>query len=251
LGVRGINKKAGIYRKNAVPLLAYYDIYKNYYANKQEGIGVIIHGLKENVIVTRISYDGDDLEISYNDDKTIGYAIYSTIEFPITFFGNIKNADNIWFVTRDRETITGNEFAETVEHYNNYVVIEPKSKYNNTVIDHIVINKYKTLGTNLTKFDLSNIDNIREQILKTTTGFKINYKSPLPYSAPFMYLFDEEHEAGTCMLTEMEGLAVKTYQSDIFNNWLSKEVIEGYNGIAEITAVNVADGSLKLGPESG
>ena len=28
---------------NAIPWLAYWDIYKNYYANKQEGIGAVIH----------------------------------------------------------------------------------------------------------------------------------------------------------------------------------------------------------------
>lgn len=246
LGVRGFNKKRGIYRKNAVPLLAYYDIYKNYYANKQEGIGVIVHGLKENVIITRVSFEGSDLDLCFNNNKTVGYAVNSVITDPIVFYGNIKNADNIRFETRDRETITGNEFAESVVHYNNYVEITPKSKYNTTIIDTVYIDKSKSVGTCLTKFDLSNIDNVREQILKTTSGFKINNSSPLPYGAPFQYLFEEEHEAGTCMLTEMEGLAIKTYQSDIFNNWLSKEVIEGYNGIAEITAVNVADGSLKL-----
>jgi len=246
LGVRGFNKKGGYCRKNAVPLLAYYDIYKNYYANKQEEVGVIVHGLKENVIVTGIEYLGGLLVKSYENDKTIGYAVNDEIEDVLLFIGNIKNADNIWFVTRDRETISGNEFAERLVSYNNYLELTPNPKYKTTIIDNIFIDKSRSLGTNLTKFPLSNIDNVREQILKTTTGFKINTLSPLPYSAPFKYLDEEEPEQGYCMITEMEGLAIKTYQSDIFNNWLNKEVIEGYNGIAEITAVNVADGSLKL-----
>ena len=46
LGVRGVgnNGDKGICERdfNALPLLAYWDIYKNYYANKQENIGVMI-----------------------------------------------------------------------------------------------------------------------------------------------------------------------------------------------------------------
>ena len=51
LGVRGIagaliadadNEKVITRDFNAIPVLAYYDIYKNYYANKQEEIGKII-----------------------------------------------------------------------------------------------------------------------------------------------------------------------------------------------------------------
>ena len=42
------------------------------------------------------------------------------------------------------------------------------------------------------------------------------------------------------------GLAVKTYQSDIFNNWINTEWIDGENGINAITAVDVSDGKLEL-----
>lgn len=44
----------------------------------------------------------------------------------------------------------------------------------------------------------------------------------------------------------MQGLALKTYQSDLYNNWLNDEWISGSNGIAEITAVDVSGGLLKL-----
>ena len=42
------------------------------------------------------------------------------------------------------------------------------------------------------------------------------------------------------------GLAVKTYQSDIFNNWINTEWIDGENGINAITAVDVSEGKLEL-----
>ena len=50
LGIRGIGsaRDAGVITDaeryfNAIPLLGYWDIYKNYYANKQEEIGAVIH----------------------------------------------------------------------------------------------------------------------------------------------------------------------------------------------------------------
>ena len=36
------------------------------------------------------------------------------------------------------------------------------------------------------------------------------------------------------------GLVVKTYQSDIFNNWINTEWIDGENGINAITAVYIS-----------
>ena len=35
------------------------------------------------------------------------------------------------------------------------------------------------------------------------------------------------------------GLLLKTYQSDIFNNWIKTEWIDGENGISAITAISM------------
>ena len=42
------------------------------------------------------------------------------------------------------------------------------------------------------------------------------------------------------------GLVVKTYQSDVFNNWLSTEWIDGTNGINEITAIDTSTGKFTI-----
>jgi len=47
-------------------------------------------------------------------------------------------------------------------------------------------------------------------------------------------------------LFPQEGLAVKTYNSDLFNNWLQSEWITGASGIAEVTKVPVVGGSFKI-----
>ena len=42
------------------------------------------------------------------------------------------------------------------------------------------------------------------------------------------------------------GLALKTYQSDIFTNWVKTEWIDGDNGINAITAIDTSAGSFSL-----
>lgn len=44
----------------------------------------------------------------------------------------------------------------------------------------------------------------------------------------------------------MNGLGLKTYQSDRFNNWLSTEWIDGDNGINAISAVDTSSGSFTM-----
>ena len=42
------------------------------------------------------------------------------------------------------------------------------------------------------------------------------------------------------------GLCLKTYNSDIYQNWINTEWIEGTNGINEASAVDVSDGKLSM-----
>ena len=42
------------------------------------------------------------------------------------------------------------------------------------------------------------------------------------------------------------GLCLKTYNSDLFQNWINTEWIEGIQGVNEISAVDVSDGKLSM-----
>ena len=44
----------------------------------------------------------------------------------------------------------------------------------------------------------------------------------------------------------MGGLCLKTYQSDLYNNWVNKEWVDGDNGINAVTDVDVSSGKLNL-----
>ena len=44
--------------------------------------------------------------------------------------------------------------------------------------------------------------------------------------------------------TSLLGLGIKTYQSDLFNNWLQTEWIDGDNGVTNLTRIDTTAGSF-------
>jgi hypothetical protein len=94
----------------------------------------------------------------------------------------------------------------------------------------------------LTEFPLDNIDDMRMDILEAVrdvTAFEINDTSEAPYGLGLGHTGDQI-TGEYYKLASQEGLGIKTYQSDLFNNWISTEWIDGSNGINEVTAVSTA-----------
>ena len=86
---------------------------------------------------------------------------------------------------------------------------------------------------------------MREDILESTKdlgAFVINNLTKSPYGNL------EDREPGGRLLTTlpMFGLGIKTYQSDIFNNWIKTEWLDGEGGINEITAIDTSSGSFTM-----
>lgn len=114
-------------------------------------------------------------------------------------------------------------------------------------------------GISLISFPLENIDHAREMCLTANTlnnevliddtdseavPYKINY---LPYNTltSWQAAYVEGEIDGIPYANNvrpMNGLCVKTYQSDLFNNWVQTEWITGENGINEITKIDVSNG---------
>lgn len=113
-----------------------------------------------------------------------------------------------------------------------------------------------TINTGIASFPIENLDKARWTILKNCglgdevriTGIKttgdnvINY---LPYSA---IACNDTPTAQDLQRNQipMNGLVLKCYLSDIFNNWLDTEVIDGDNGINAITSIAVTDGEFTI-----
>lgn len=68
----------------------------------------------------------------------------------------------------------------------------------------------------------------------------------LPYSALIETVYNEYELDVPRNAYPLNGLMIKTYQSDLFNNWINTEWIDGENGIAEITKIAVTDGAFKI-----
>jgi hypothetical protein len=77
----------------------------------------------------------------------------------------------------------------------------------------------------------------------SSTAFVIREASLKPYSFP---LGQSGSSNNYFAQTNQEGLGLKTYQSDLFNNWISTEWIDGSNGINEVTAVSTTGNEFTI-----
>lgn len=111
---------------------------------------------------------------------------------------------------------------------------------NTTTLDHVLNTEQGGNGEpQLTEFPLENIDNMKMEILQAVgqnTAVIIDENTPAPYGLGLGK--DGLWEDAYCKATQ-EGLPIKTYQSDLFNNWISTEWIDGDNGVNEVSSVKI------------
>ena len=262
-----------VHKYNAIPAIAYYDIFKNYYANKQEetfytiGLGKTVEvpypNNNQNPIKVMIKPGGggdwtqskanaiDTYTIATGYDKAVVEVNQSV--FPAN--GNIedlilqgefggKPGVPSQYIQLSAKQIAGNDkisFANQIWQIPWNYTDSP----NNRVF---TLNAVKTSGAiTLKPHRLEDIDKTREEILSlgSQEGL-IQYEDgkgniTQEYLKDLIQLGTEFYSTNPQM-----GLVVKTYQSDIFNNWINTEWIDGENGINAITAVDVSDGKLEL-----
>lgn len=288
LGIKGFgHSRTNQYLRRfpAIFNLAYWDIVKNYYANKQEENAYVITGI--NHIWKSISVgDGVKWIRTWTENKSAAYKIapttdkpmYIMIEFEekispeevneIQLMTNIpdstqklneltKLGDTFVFERTDPEALGLKEpnnprKATKVFAYKVKKTIEIAYNMNNTATDNLI-----TMPDNqkieLTQFPLKNIDDTRTEILaaKNTAPYILS-NVKMPYGAATgtielpNYNRTETYQSSKAWFSQA-GLAVKTYLSDRFNNWLNTEWIDGTTGgINAITAVDVTDGKLTM-----
>lgn len=291
LGLRGVGSlggstpsaiNLGVVRTNALALLAYWDIYKNYYANKQEGVGYVLTGgvtavraeiegysndtnkvsilIGQNNAIVSITVNGgsvkeiagvsidsiliktntpqnnsdfqNNAKISLTYPRRAGTATPTiTVTDSLKNMLNIVNDNNPKAVTYEAKNPTlnggyGFKIGDTILTYSDVDTIELKS------------------------FPLSNIDDTREAILATpkTTQFYLA-KSSSSTKEPYLTSInqDDGNENTNLYNTKSQnGLGIKTYLSDRFNNWLNTEWIDGAGGVNEISSVDVSEGKLSM-----
>ena len=101
-------------------------------------------------------------------------------------------------------------------------------------------------AANYRQYDLTEIDDMREAILATG---KSAYSVTDTFLTDIVSPISSQTQAGktrpACSIP-MVGLALKTYQSDINTNWINTEWIDGDTGINAITAIDTSSGSFTL-----
>lgn len=287
LGIKGFgHSRVNQYLRRfpAIFNLAYWDIFKNYYANKQEEKAYVITGITH--IWKKLSVDDgvkplktwtENLSATYTITPTADKPMYIILEFEenvspdivgeIQFLTNVPGAtqklnnltklgDSFVFERTDPEALGVKEPSnprKAVKVFAYKVKQTIKIAYNEDKAGQYAITMPDNQKIKLTEFPLKNIDEERTKILAApSTSAYIVSDGTLPYGAstgPIDLPNYDRTKTYTSSLSwfSQAGLAVKTYLSDRFNNWLNTEWIDGTTGgINAITAVDVSDGKLTM-----
>ena len=262
LGIRGIGLPGAADRQrsfNAMPILAYWEIYKQYYANKQEEIGAVIHTPIDPIIETVTALEGynnltqETSVIPFNTAGSNLLLLDANTSIYVAYTGTPPNPKQIYLIDIDDNAISLADLVGPNGLYDNgTALLGLLTNADNLSIKYYRYQRVSDLANTQPKvetFPLSNIDEMRKQILKyysETTPFDIDTDPDL---TPYIWLV-QGTTSGTELypnvLNSQEGLAIKTYQSDMFNNWLQTEWIDGTNGINAITAIDTSGGEFTL-----
>lgn len=287
LGIKGFgHTKVNQYLRSfpAIFNLAYWDTFKNYYANKQEEYAYVITGINHSWKSISVG-SGVSWTKTWTENKSTAYSIAPTAEKPkyikLEFEENIspEEVNEIQFLTNvpgstqklNELTRLGDSFVfertdpdamgikapDNPRRATKVYVYKVKQNiqiaYNMDVAGENLITMPDNQKIKLTQFKLKNIDDERAKILAapSTSAYTINNLT-MPYGAATAvvdlpnYNRTKTYHSSNAWYSQA-GLAVKTYLSDRFNNWLNTEWIDGTTGgINAITAVDVSDGKLTM-----
>lgn len=243
LGLRGYgNLKVGqskLVEKNGVPLIMYYDIFKNYYANTQEENFYTIGGSTK----LKVTINGDTIENPNNIPNTLGEITSASTITLAPKEGLTK--DEIRFTVKT--SINAKAVTMKVDELGDWdasgsaIAIETTEVLSTWYISAI----YSTKKTALNKWELESLDKLRDLILQTpgNTTCVLTTNDDVPLLKDFA----QRNRDNTLKTTTPQyGLCLKTYNSDIYQNWINTEWIEGIQGVNEISAVDVSDGKLSM-----
>lgn len=262
LGIRGVGTNttgtSASRLFNAMPLLGYWDIYKNYYSNKQEEIGAVIHTTrKEQAIITGINIGDSELPEAPTES---GVKVESNTSFVQISYSGATKPDITQMLILSSQPLSSPDWLQMSQIVNPL----PTSEGVGFITYQVQLGggwleamwySWKTAGDNtpivtapeVHTFPLKNLDDMREAILGAISApgaFVVNNVGGAGIE-PYSLVLGQE-EGVNNMLQTQEGLACKTYKSDLLNNWLQTEWIDGENGINEVSAIDVSGGLLYM-----
>lgn len=243
LGIRGYantpSSGEAVISKNATPILTYFDIFKNYYANTQEENFYMIGGSP----VLKVSINGENIPDNDNIPSVLGEI---TSASAIIISPKTTTKQEVRFriktSTNAREQIVKVDDLGDWDATGSDIRIETTKVMSTWYITAI----YSTKRTSLEKYPLENLDTIRDKILLTPGDTVFDITNENMSVEPFTKFKGRSPQGNLNTTNTQYGLCLKTYNSDIYQNWINTEWIEGVTGINEASAVDVADGKLSM-----
>lgn len=223
---------------NAMWLLMYYQTVKEYYANKQEKVGYVIHSGVGPATITSVVlkstspagtttltqgggsdnvplYDNSYLWVTYNpagvkpNINDLNIYVNSGYIPAIGMWQNITD-DGTKFILEDLDVSFIGSLA------NGWAYASAPGS-----------------GMRLVEYDLKAIDRMTMAIMagvEEIAPLIINGNNELPYSASFRKDVGNQYT----VQNSQEGLCVGTYQSDVFNNWLDNATINNLQNRSKV-----------------
>lgn len=251
----GTNATTGVY-KNGIPLLLYLDIFKNFFANTQEDNFYMLKGAgsltlniqkthnKQNDGPYKIGIDQKSIDITNTTQITAGVITNDYRGLWESIKVKILTSDG-GLLTRRLSELTTNPSGLTITLNN--VSANPYA----TILQFFTTRETaKYIKTELGKYDLKVLDQIRDVILqkKGNETLILEAESLGEKNNGSTNLQDFIKDVITSQSNKLGGMLLKTYDNDIFNNWIKTDWIDGTGGITEITSIDITanDGKLTM-----
>lgn len=241
--------------KNGVPLLLYLDIFKNFFANTQEKKFYMLKGAGEVKLNLAKTYNNENngiyiigkntnfIHVTKTTTITAGVILTDYTDFWHSIKVTTMESGTLHYKTLDQLT----QNAKTATITLNNVAAEPYA----TILQFFTTKETaKFIKTELGQYDLKLLDQIRDVILhkkgnETLILYASNLNETNNGSAELVNMFDN---LITSQSNKLGGMLLKTYDSDIFNNWIQTDWIDGVGGITELTSIDITanDGKLTM-----
>jgi hypothetical protein len=251
----GADATSGV-TKNGTLLLMYLDIFKNFFANTQENKFYMLKGAGEVKLEIQKSYNNlnNGLYIIGKNQDSVKVTATTTIAAGVilTNYAPFWNSIKVKILESDGglydkklSQLTTNANSATITLNN--ISADPYA----TILQFFTTRETANfIKTELGQYDLKILDQIRDVILHKKGNETLilkgsNVGESNNGSAELTTFIDELINSQS---NKLGGMLLKTYDSDIFNNWVKTDWIDGAGGITELTSIDITanDGKLTM-----
>ena len=264
IGWKGTREKTAgnIAKKNAIPVLIYLDIFKNYFANTQEDNFYMIADSEssdyeplqisagdttdiKNGVTIRVLMSQDTIEIQTNviESKSEEFEKVTRLVFSAGKNGVLQVPSKTIYLSVGSKTYDAKGTKWTINKTQTGIGLNAESIYLTRISwSGTGYTKRTEKSTFLKQYTLETLDKIRDEILKTPGNQALIIENCLEEGVKGLF-----KDMRTSASKKLGGLILKTYDSDIFNNWVKTDWIDGENGISKVTALKPdEDGTITM-----